>query len=97
MSIIQHINHSVFKDVPALINNIKLVTLHLKEKLAAIPHADAEKEVLTLIPTIDQQYFFKDKEGNFWRMYYFLKYTKSYDIVETVQQASEGGKAFGKF
>jgi thiamine kinase-like enzyme len=45
----------------------------------------------------DKQCFFCDTAGNYWRMYLFLKDTKSYDLVLTDQQAYEGGKAFGKF
>src|SRR5690606_11918339 len=94
--LLQRINHRIFKDVPGLINNIKLVTDHLKSKLPSVSDTEVHKEVLTLIPTKENLYYWKDQEGNYWRMYDFL-HTNRYDVLETEQQAYEGGKAFGKF
>lgn len=95
--LLQRMNHNVFKNIPGLIQNIQLVTTHLREKLASIPGATPDKEVLTLIPTKENTGFYQDAEGNFWRLYYFLKDTRSYDIIESSTQAYEGGKAYGRF
>ena len=38
--LLQRINHAIFKDVPALMDNILLVTNHLRTKLKAVPGAD---------------------------------------------------------
>ena len=95
--LLQRVNHHVFKNVPALMENIQVVTNHLRKKLRALPNANPEKEVLTLIPTQSGQFYYTDADGNYWRLYYFLENTRTYDIVETPRQAYEGGKAFGKF
>lgn len=95
--LLQRINHHIFKNVPLLMDNIRLVTKHLRMKLADIPGGDPEKEVLTLVSTRFSQCYYQDTAGNYWRMYYFLKNTITYDIVQTQQQAYEGGKAFGRF
>jgi hypothetical protein len=95
--LLQRINHHVFENVPALMANVQLVTSHLKKKLALVAGSNPDKEVLTIVLAKDGQCFFCDAEGNYWRMYCFLKDTKSYDLVLTEQQAYEGGKAFGKF
>ncbi len=95
--LLQRVNHQVFKNVPALMGNIQLVTTHLRKKLAAIPGANPDTEVLRLVPLKDGQLFYQDAAGNYWRMYEFLPHTRSYDIVHTAQQAYEGGKAFGTF
>jgi len=95
--LLQRINHYVFTEVPSLINNIKLVTQHIRKKMLGIDGYQPDKGILTLIPTRNNQYYHKDADGNYWRMYYFLKDTLTYDIVETPNQAYEGGKAFGKF
>ncbi len=89
--LLQRINHHVFKDVPSLIENIRLVTDHLRTKLQ-----DTYREVLMLIPTKRQEFYHRDQAGNFWRMYYFVPAT-SYDVLKTDLQAYEGGRAFGKF
>jgi len=95
--LLQRVNHHVFKNVLALMENIQVVTRHLREKLSATPGADPAKEVLTLIPTRTSQWYYQDEAGNYWRVYYFLENTRTYDIVETPQQAYEGGRAYGKF
>jgi Ser/Thr protein kinase RdoA (MazF antagonist) len=95
--LLQRVNHFVFKDVPGLMSNLVYVTNHLKQKLAAIPGANPDKEVLTLIENNDGGYFIENTNGNYWRVFTFLKDTKSYDQVLTAPQATEGGKAFGKF
>lgn len=95
--LLQRINHHVFKDVPALMENMCRVTAHLKSKLQGEINANPEKEVVTLVPGKDGNFFYKDTNGDFWRMCYFLKNTRTYDIVETEKQAYEGGKAFGRF
>jgi Ser/Thr protein kinase RdoA (MazF antagonist) len=95
--LLQRINHTVFRDVPALMNNIYLVISHLRSKLKEIPGADPDKEVLSLVKTNDHLYYYLDEQGNYWRMYKYITNTKSIDIVETKEQAFEGGKAFGRF
>nr|WP_228085232.1 aminoglycoside phosphotransferase family protein [Mucilaginibacter sp. JRF] len=95
--LLQRINHHIFTNVPALTDNMCLVIDHLKAKVNAVDPANADKEVMTLIPGRDGKYYYQDKLGNYWRMCYFLSDTKSYDVVETEKQAYEGGKAFGKF
>ncbi len=95
--LLQKINHFVFKDVAGLMDNLVNVTRHLKEKLKEIPESDPEKEVLTLVESNADGFYIKDADGNYWRIFYFLKDTKSYDQVLTKKQAFEGGKAFGRF
>jgi hypothetical protein len=95
--LLQRINHHVFKDVPVLMQNLLYVTGHLKQKLAEIPGSNLEKEVMTIVETRDGKAYFKDNDGNYWRVFHFLKNTRSYDQVTTEQQAYEGGKAFGRF
>lgn len=95
--LLQRVNHNIFKDVPGLINNIAYVTAHIKNKLREIPGADVDKQVLTLIPAKGNLFYHLDANGNYWRLYLFLKDTRGYDVVKTEQQAAEGGKAFGSF
>lgn len=95
--LLQRINHEIFRDVPGLTNNIVYVTEHLKQKLIQVSGPDSEKQVLTPIPSVNGQYFYRDEDGRYWRLYLFLKETLSYDVVTTATQAYEGGKAFGNF
>ena len=95
--ILQRINHHVFRDVPALQENIERVTNHLKKKLEQIPGSKPQRETLTLIPAEDGKSYYLDEEGNYWRVYLFIDNQRSYDRVTSTHQAYEGGKAFGRF
>ncbi|UIR56728.1 aminoglycoside phosphotransferase family protein [Sphingobacterium sp. SRCM116780] len=95
--LLQRINHHIFQNVEGLMQNIKHVTDHLKSKVAHLPILNQESQVLTIIPTKSNDLYFLDEDGNYWRMFVLIEGTKSYDVVETPKQASEGGKAFGKF
>jgi len=95
--LLQRINHTVFKDVPSLMENIQYVTEHIRKKLEAQGIADSFRRVLTLVPAKNNNMYYKDTEGNFWRVYYYIEKTISYDVVRTRQQANEGGRAFGQF
>ncbi|MDB5136359.1 MAG: nahK [Mucilaginibacter sp.] len=93
--LLQKINHFVFKNIEGLMNNMVYITNHLKKK--TIEKGDPEKEVLTLVECDNGKYYYEDKQGNYWRMTYFLRDTQSYDLVTTGQQAYQGGVAFGRF
>ncbi|TFF34481.1 phosphotransferase enzyme family protein [Mucilaginibacter psychrotolerans] len=95
--LLQRINHHIFTNVEKLTDNMRKVTEHLKCKLAQNGSGDPLKEVMTLIPATDGRFYYQDSVGDYWRMFYFLSDTKSYDVVSTPTQAYEGGKAFGKF
>ena len=94
-AIVQRINHQIFKNPVAMMQNIERVTAHLAAKVAAEP--DRDRRVLTLIHARDGCAWHKDAGGNFWRAYRFIPNARSYDAVETPRQAYEAGKAFGHF
>lgn len=95
--LLQRINHHVFKNVPALMQNIGYVTQHLRARLNGSPQPGGACEVLTLVPAHHGEYFIQDGDGNYWRVFHFLKGTVSYDIVLKPEQAEAGGRAFGQF
>jgi hypothetical protein len=78
-------------------NNIQLVTTHIRKKLIDSQSGDPEKEVLTLVPLKNGEGYYYQGNGNFWRLYFFIGNTHSYNIVANPMQAFEGGRAFGKF
>lgn len=93
--LLQKINHFVFKDIDGLMKNMSVITSHLKQKIKDT--GDTEKEVLTLVKCNNGKSYCQDRDGNYWRMTYFLENTRSYDMVTTGRQAYQGGVAFGKF
>ena len=95
--LLQRINHQVFPLVPEMMENIARVTTHIKEKIAAAGESPHPQQVLTIVPTQEGHSFYQDESGTYWRMFEFLEGTRSYDRLESEQQAFEGGKAFGQF
>jgi hypothetical protein len=95
--ILQRLNNKVFRNIPALQDNIERVTGHLRKKLLATQGSNPKRESLTLIPAKDGKSWITDESGAFWRMYIFITDHKSYNIVDNPSKAFEGGKAIGKF
>jgi Phosphotransferase enzyme family len=93
--IVQRINHNVFKTPVALMENVQRVTTHLSQKGA--DQADVSRCGLTLIPTRDGRAWHRDAEGNYWRTYIFIENARTYDAVESPQQAFQAARAFGRF
>ncbi|MCE5325371.1 MAG: aminoglycoside phosphotransferase family protein [Planctomycetaceae bacterium] len=94
--ILQRINSQVFRNVPAVQENIQRVTDHLRRKVAA-EGGDPAREVLALIPTTEGKSFCRTGAGReFWRMYRFIEGARTYDAA-TPAQAYEAARAFGRF
>jgi hypothetical protein len=93
--ILQRINHKVFQNPPALMDNIRRVTTHLGNKLAG--ERDFSRRALTLIPTREGSVFHRDSSGNHWRSYLFIEKARTYDALQSPRQAFQAAKAFGHF
>jgi len=93
--ILQRLNHHVFQNPPALMENVQRVTAHLGRKAAG--EADPGRRVLTLIPARDGGPYYCDTQGNHWRVYIFIEKARTLDVVESPRQAFEAAKAFGQF
>jgi len=95
--ILQRLNNKVFRNIPELQENVERVTVHLHNKISAIPGSDIKRECLHMIPAKDGKSWITDDEGNFWRVFVFIENHRSYDIVDSPDKAYEGGKAIGRF
>ncbi len=95
--ILQRINHNIFKDPRALMENIARVTSHQHRVMKEAGIADTRRRALTLISSRDGLPYYKDPEGNFWRTYLFIENARTFDAIETPAQAEEAARAFGEF
>ena len=91
---LQRINHEVFKDPEGLMENFSRVTKHLQSK---IDLEKSSRQCLCVIPSKDGRSFYKDSNGNYWRVTKFVDGGRSYEVPENIQQAYEAAKAFGEF
>lgn len=87
--ILQKINKNLFKDVDKLMNNIYLVTEHLKKK-------SPNKEVLTLVQTVDNKPYL-EYDGEYYRVYDFIENSVCLQIPEDTNQFYQSAVAFGDF
>ena len=89
--ILQKVNTGVFPNGTGLMNNIILVTDHLRKKDPDPRH------VLTLVPTKDGKLYITRGENELWRVYEFVTGGICLDRAETPEDFRLSGMAFGTF
>ena len=89
--ILQRVNSNVFKKPVQVMKNIEMVTGFLKVR------ADSEREVLSLVPTLDGEIFIEDENNNIWRVYKFIDNSICLDNVTDPNDFYECAYAFGSF
>lgn len=95
--LLQRINHHIFRNVPELTRNIQLVTTHVAQKLRENPADHEHFEIIRLIRSKTGPSYFQDTNGNYWRIYNYVRNSRSSDRVHSPGMAYEGGRAFGTF
>ncbi len=95
--ILQRINKNIFPEPEPLQENIQRVTTHLARKLRERGVSDYENRVLRLYPTKEGKTYYVDETGHFWRVYNMIQGGRTYDRLETLDQAFQAAKAFGLF
>ena len=89
--ILQKVNTGVFPNGTGLMNNIILVTEHLRKKDPDPRH------VLTLVPTKDGMLYISKGENELWRVYEYVTGGICLDRAETPEDFRLSGLAFGLF
>jgi len=93
----QKVNQRVFTDPVAVMENVVRVTSHLRRRLLAEGANDITRRALVVVPTRDNQSFYRDGAGEYWRTFVFVERAATFEAVQSPQQAFEAGKAFGRF
>jgi len=88
--VMQRINKYVFKDPVKVMANASTVTNFIREKISD------PRLALHFIPTLQGQYYFRDADGEFWRMYDFVG-GFCLDAPEYEQDFYQSALAFGRF
>ncbi len=94
--ILQRKNKKIFSPIPAMMENIQKVCLHIKEKVVATG-GDPMREAMTVTPANDGKLYFLDDEDEYWAVCQFIDDTIAYEAAETPELAYAGGKGIGKF
>lgn len=95
--ILQKINHSIFKQVDLLQENIEKITAHIRKELMKKAGSDSEKQAIEVFKTNDGKAYFQDENQEFWRCFYFIPKSKTYDQISNPDLAYQAGKALGEF
>ncbi len=96
MYTLQRINTYVFRDPHGVMENIALVTDHLKSSLLK-KMDNAERYVLELVRTVDGENMYQDRKNGVWRAYTYITNALALDVVTKPEQMEEVGRAFGSF
>jgi len=94
--ILQRKNKRIFSPIPAMMENIQKVCLHIKKKVEKAG-GNPMREAMTIIPAIDGKLYFLDDEDEYWAVCLFIDETIAYNAAETPDLAYAGGKGIGKF
>lgn len=94
--VLQRVNDAVFPDVDMLMRNIEAVTTHIRKKLEAAGEKDIDRKCLRFIPCHDGKLYYRNENGQYWRMMVFIPNAKTYEAV-TPEYSYYAGKAFGHF
>lgn len=94
--ILQRMNHSIFRNPQALMENVAGVTSYLQEKIRE-RNGDPDRETLSVVKTKTGENYFKDSLHNFWRIFPFIDNTFCLETVENARDFYDCAVAFGDF
>ncbi|WGV25226.1 phosphotransferase enzyme family protein [Halotia branconii] len=94
--ILQRINTQVFRQPQLVMQNMRILTEHVHQRLQCTP-VNRRWEVPRVLLTKDAQDYCNDAEGSFWRAISFIKGSQSFDTLGDRSFAPEIGYALGMF
>lgn len=94
--IMQRMNQHIFKNPQQLMENIGNVTNHLRNVIIS-QGGDPERETLNVCKTKNGKNFFKDSNGDCWRIYPFIERSICFEKVESEKDFYDTGITFGRF
>lgn len=94
--ILQRKNKNIFPDVPAMMENIRKVTDHIRRGVVAAG-GDPLREVMTVVAARDGKLYHIDSDGEYWAVTVFIADTIAYNKADSEELARKGGEGIGKF
>ena len=94
--ILQRMNTEIFKKPDEVMENILGVTAFLEKKIRE-RGGDPERETLNVILTKTGKAYYRDSEGQCYRMFIFIDDAFGYDAVERPEDFYESAVSFGNF
>ncbi|ARV61086.1 aminoglycoside phosphotransferase [Nostocales cyanobacterium HT-58-2] len=94
--VLQRINTQVFRQPQLIMQNMRIFTEHIQNRLQQTP-LNRRWEVPSVLSTKDAQDYWRDANGSFWRAISFIKSSQSFDTMHDKSYATEVGYALGMF
>lgn len=94
--ILQRMNKSIFTKPVELMENVSGVTSWLRKKIRE-NGGDVERETLNIVNDKDNNPYYVDSEGEYWRVYLFIEEATSFDMVKDDNDFYQSAVAFGHF
>jgi len=92
----QVVNHRIFRDIEALMNNLDMVTTQLQSARRTGGLRDDEV-TLTLVRSVTGETYLQDDQGEYWRTFEYLEGTTTYDVCPSADVAREAAAILGRF
>lgn len=94
--VLQRINTQVFHEPKSVMQNIQLCTQHIYDRLSQ-KSLDRRWETPQVIYTSENQDYYIDENGSFWRALSLIENSRSHDTIQSLDHAEEIGYALGMF
>jgi hypothetical protein len=95
--LLQQINRNVFHRPEDVVENMRRITGHLRERFARDAEGDPDRSVQALVATRDARLAWRDGHGESWRLVPWIDGTRALDVVTNETEAYEAARAFGRF
>jgi len=96
--ILQRINTQVFQHPELIMQNMRTITEHVRNRLQPSPPDTAGRwEMPCVLLTKDARDHWIAPDGEFWRAISFIDEAETFDTITDIKQAKEAGYALGMF
>ena len=95
--VLQRLNRAVFRDLNAVMSNIRIVTRHLARRFTESHGDEAIRRTLTLVAARDGRDWTEDQDGHAWRCTLYVEGSEARPEARSAVDAFEAGTAFGTF
>ncbi len=92
--VLQKINAQVFQQPEHVIQNMVVLSEHLREGAGG---QSLYWQTPRIIPTVDEQNFWQDETGDYWRAISFIENSQVLETIETLAHAREVGYGLAMF
>ena len=91
--VLQRINSQVFPQPDWIMENLLLLSQHIRQKNTA----EIKLKVPTILKTSDQKTFYIDEKNAYWRALEFIKDSESKELIQNQKEAEQVGFALAHF